>query len=65
MAILARYGNVQPSEFEGMEWSEALHLTKLVQESHASDVKREAEFQVQLAELIIKAIVNTSGGRIG
>lgn len=46
MARAARYGNVQPSEFEAMDFRDGVELAKLVTEEYEGDFKRLAELLV-------------------
>lgn len=59
MARAARYGNIQPSEFGGMEYERALELARRVSVMHADDWKARAELDVELT----KSIMRASGAR--
>lgn len=51
MARCARYGNVQPSEFDRMDWQESMELAKRVTDMHEAD----QELIIELGKAQIKA----------
>jgi hypothetical protein len=56
MAMAARYGNVQPSEFESMDFDEAQELAKQVRDLAQKEFEAEVEMHVELTKAIIKAL---------
>jgi hypothetical protein len=63
MASLCVYGGVQPSEFEEMDWEEALWLRDAVQKKVEADMKAQLEVNMKMVEILCKTIVQSAGMR--
>lgn len=55
MAMLARYGNVQPSDFEQLDYLEARELAARVVGLHNEEVEQHMKFHVEMTKAIIRA----------
>jgi hypothetical protein len=56
MAVCARYGNVQPSEFADMSYLEAHELGRRVIELHNAEMESMGNLHVELVKVILKAL---------
>lgn len=61
MAVLARYGNVQPDVYADMDYLVAAELARRVVEMYRRDEETQMEFRLELT----KAIMRSNGTRLG
>jgi hypothetical protein len=55
MAVLARYGNVQPDVYQQMDFFEAAELAKRVVELHSEEIEADMKFRAELTKAIVKS----------
>ena len=60
MARAARYGNIQPSVYEAMDYEEGLEMARRVTNLFIEDFKMTAELHVELT----KHIMESNGARV-
>jgi hypothetical protein len=57
MAILTRVGHVPPSEFEAMEYSEAIILRDIIEKEYFEELKTQFEFQGKAVQALMEGIL--------
>lgn len=60
MAVLARYGHVQPDVYRAMDYTEAAELAKRVMDLWTEEKRGDYEFHSELTKILVRA----SGARI-